>query len=67
MGWHAKGIGALAACIITALLGLITVVWYTAGGQLDEHELELEVSEALRQKEVKGSKIERAKKMFSSK
>lgn len=30
LGWHAKGIGALAGCILTALLGLVTVIWYVA-------------------------------------
>jgi iron transport multicopper oxidase len=30
-GWHAKGIGALFACILTAVLGLLSVVWYSVG------------------------------------
>ena len=32
-GWHAKGIGALAGCIITALLGMATVVWSVPGAR----------------------------------
>lgn len=33
-GWTPKAIGALAGCIITALLGVLTVVWYSFGSVL---------------------------------
>ncbi|GAA5959158.1 hypothetical protein JCM21900_001410 [Sporobolomyces salmonicolor] len=42
-GWTPKAKGALAGCVITALLGMLTVVWYAVGGQLDADELEEEV------------------------
>jgi len=64
LGFHAKGIVALIGCIITAFLGIATVIWYTVGGALDEDELALEVTEALRKKENKGTKIQQAKKLF---
>ncbi|TYJ55000.1 hypothetical protein B9479_004311 [Cryptococcus floricola] len=49
MGWTPKAIGALAGCIITALLGMITIVWY-ASGELDERELEEEMRREVEQK-----------------
>ncbi|ORX38813.1 Cupredoxin [Kockovaella imperatae] len=42
MGWTPKAIGALVGCIITAIVGFLTVVWYGHGG-LDESEIEEEV------------------------
>ncbi|KAL7418969.1 ferroxidase fet3 [Cryptotrichosporon argae] len=42
MGWTPKAIGALAGCIITALLGFATIAWYSSG-ELDEREIEEEV------------------------
>ena len=34
LGWTPKAIGALAGCIITALLGLATIVWCTSTARL---------------------------------
>ncbi|CAD6565171.1 MAG: ferroxidase fet3 [Cyphobasidiales sp. Tagirdzhanova-0007] len=64
LGWHAKGIGALAGCIITALLGMATVIWYALGGALDEDELEHQVARSIAKKEAKGSKAKQAKKFL---
>ena len=36
---------AVVACIITALLGLATIVWYSVGGDVSEAELQEEVAE----------------------
>ncbi|GAA6030923.1 hypothetical protein JCM8097_008938 [Rhodosporidiobolus ruineniae] len=53
-GWTPKAKGALAGCIITALLGFATVVWYAVGGQLDADELEEEVQREVAAKEAAG-------------
>nr|ODN96638.1 acidic laccase [Cryptococcus depauperatus CBS 7855] len=42
MGWTRRAIGALAGCILTALIGMATIGWY-ASGELDEEEMEAEV------------------------
>jgi len=58
MGWTPKAIGALAGCIITALVGFGTVVWYGWGG-LDESELEEEMKRKLEAKKNKVSLLRR--------
>jgi iron transport multicopper oxidase len=45
-GWHAKGILAMTGCVLTAVLGMITVVWYAIGGALSEEEIEQDVQAA---------------------
>ncbi|OXG27098.1 acidic laccase [Cryptococcus neoformans Bt15] len=52
MGWTPKAIGALAGCIIAALLGIATIVWY-ASGELDEEELEEEIKREVERKKAK--------------
>ena len=42
-GWHSKGIGAMAGCVLTAVLGMLTVVWYALGGHISEEDMEHEV------------------------
>lgn len=49
-GWTPKAIGALAGCIITAIVGFLTVVWY-GHGALDESEIEEEVRRKMAQKQ----------------
>jgi len=39
LGWTSKAKGALAGTVLTALLGLLTIVWYSAGS-LEEAEIE---------------------------
>ncbi|KAH9000834.1 Fet3 protein [Lactarius hatsudake] len=39
-GWHTKGILAMTGCVLTAVLGMLTVAWYAIGGALSEEELE---------------------------
>ncbi|KAF7334268.1 Fet3 protein [Mycena sanguinolenta] len=53
-GWHAKGIGAMAGCVLTAVLGMLTVLWYAMGGHISEEEQESEVRAALAAKEKRG-------------
>ena len=38
-GWHTKGILAMTGCVLTAVLGTLSVTWY-AMGVLSEEELE---------------------------
>ncbi|KAK4688038.1 iron transport multicopper oxidase, partial [Tremellales sp. Uapishka_1] len=54
MGWTPKAIGALAGCIISALVGFGTIVWY-GWGELDEEEIEEEVKLAVEAKKNKKS------------
>ncbi|KAJ7669291.1 Fet3 protein [Mycena polygramma] len=53
-GWHSKGIGAMAGCVLTAVLGMLTVVWYALGGHISDEEQEREVRAALEAKEKRG-------------
>ncbi|GAA5995608.1 multicopper oxidase [Rhodotorula paludigena] len=53
-GWTPKAKGALAGCVLTALLGMITVVWYALGGQLDADELAEEVERDMAKKAAAG-------------
>jgi iron transport multicopper oxidase len=46
----------LAGCIITALLGFLTVVWYS-WGDIDEEDLENEVKRKQELKAAKGGKF----------
>nr|BAU94255.1 laccase [Pholiota microspora] len=51
LGWRPKGIGAMFGCVLTAVLGMASVVWYALGGHISEEEIEHEVREALAAKE----------------
>ncbi|KAH9948017.1 Fet3 protein [Amylocystis lapponica] len=53
-GWHSKGIGAMAGCVLTATLGMITVVWYALGGHISEAEMEYEARLHQEEKERRG-------------
>ncbi|THH20379.1 hypothetical protein EW146_g993 [Bondarzewia mesenterica] len=39
-GWHSKGIGAMAGCVLTAVLGMASVTWYSIGEHMTEEEME---------------------------
>ncbi|KAI0036238.1 Fet3 protein [Vararia minispora EC-137] len=39
-GWHPKGILAMFGCVLTATLGMASVVWYALGGGLSDEEVE---------------------------
>jgi len=54
LGWHQKGIGAMAGCVLAAVLGMISVVWYALGGAISEEEIEHEVREKIAAKEKRG-------------
>jgi iron transport multicopper oxidase len=53
-GWHGKGIGAMFGCVLTAVIGMATVVWYTFGGDTSEEEMEEEAQRRLEAKERRG-------------
>ncbi|KAH9478002.1 Iron multicopper oxidase fer1 [Psilocybe cubensis] len=54
LGWHPKGIGAMAGCVLTAVLGMMAVTWYSLGGHISDAEIEHEVREAIAKKEKRG-------------
>jgi iron transport multicopper oxidase len=54
LGWHPKGIGAMAGCVLTAVIGMATVVWYSLGGHISEEEMEHEVRAHIEAKEKRG-------------
>ncbi|KAI9460784.1 Fet3 ferroxidase [Boletus coccyginus] len=43
MGWQPKGILAMTGCVLTAVIGMLTVVWYTMGVKDSEEEIEQEI------------------------
>ena len=56
--WTPKAIITMIACVITALLGFGTVIWY-GSGDLDEAEIEEEVKRKMEAKKVKQDKVRR--------
>lgn len=55
LGWLTKGILAMAGCVLTAAVGILTVVWYSAmGGTITEEEIEELVLKRIEEKERKG-------------
>ncbi|KAG1741488.1 Fet3 protein [Suillus paluster] len=54
LGWLTKGILAMAGCVLTALIGIATVLWYATGGSITEEEMEEEVRQRLEEKERRG-------------
>ncbi|OBZ77891.1 Iron transport multicopper oxidase fio1 [Grifola frondosa] len=53
-GWHSRGIGAMAGCVLTAVIGMATVVWYALGGYVSEEEMEHEARLHQEEKERRG-------------
>ncbi|KAI8986650.1 Fet3 protein [Trametes punicea] len=53
-GWHSRGIGAMAGCVLTATIGMATVTWYALGGHISEEEMEDEAREKQEAKERRG-------------
>ncbi|KAF8128210.1 Fet3 ferroxidase [Boletus edulis] len=43
LGWQPKGIAAITGCVLTAVIGMITVGWYMTGPKDSEEEIEQEV------------------------
>ncbi|KAG5721430.1 Iron transport multicopper oxidase fio1 [Termitomyces sp. T112] len=57
LGWRPKGIGAMFGCVLTAVLGMATVTWYSIGGHLTEEEVEEEVRQRIAAKEARKKKL----------
>ncbi|KAF7297982.1 hypothetical protein HMN09_01019100 [Mycena chlorophos] len=54
-GWHWKGIVAMTGCVLTAVIGMLTVVWYSLmGGHITEEEAEADARVALAKKQKRG-------------
>ncbi|KAF8816070.1 ferroxidase [Phlegmacium glaucopus] len=54
LGWHSRGIGAMAGCVLTAVFGMATVIWYSLlGGSISEEEIEHQVRARIAAKEKK--------------
>ncbi|EGO03467.1 Fet3 ferroxidase [Serpula lacrymans var. lacrymans S7.3] len=53
LGWLPRAIGAMAGCVLTAVLGMITVTWYSFGGSITDEEMEEEVRIKIAEKEKK--------------
>ncbi|KAG2146288.1 Fet3 protein [Suillus clintonianus] len=54
LGWLPKGIWAMAGCVLTAIIGIVTVMWYAMGGYITEEEMEEEVRQRIEEKARKG-------------
>ncbi|KAF9456602.1 Fet3 protein [Collybia nuda] len=54
LGWHPRGIGAMAGSVLSAIFGMAAVVWYTLGGHISDEEVEHEVRARLEAKEKRG-------------
>lgn len=54
LGWHSRGIGAMAGSVLTAVFGMMTVTWYTLGGHISEEDMEEEVRKDMEAKEKRG-------------
>ncbi|KZP14642.1 multicopper oxidase [Athelia psychrophila] len=54
IGWRPKGIWAMTGCVLTAVLGMLTVLWYSLGGHITDDEIEQEVRAKLAAKEKRG-------------
>ncbi|TDL21948.1 Fet3 protein [Rickenella mellea] len=57
LGWRPKGIGAMAGCVLTAVIGMATVVWYALGGHISEEEMEEEIRHAQDAKAARGGGV----------
>ncbi|PPQ74774.1 hypothetical protein CVT24_003198 [Panaeolus cyanescens] len=54
LGWLPRGIGAMAGCVLSAVLGMAAVVWYSTGTRISDEEIEREVRERIAAKEKRG-------------
>lgn len=54
LGWLPKGILAMTGCVLTAVIGIVTVMWYAMGGSITEEEMEEEARQRIEEKERKG-------------
>jgi iron transport multicopper oxidase len=64
LGWTPKAKGALAGSVLSALLGMAAVVWYSMGA-LEDHEIEDEARRKFEAKQARGGKFGPVKKLFN--
>lgn len=53
-------------CVLTAVLGMLAVTWYSLGGHITDEEIERETREAIAEKEKRGKFFGLVKKSSSS-
>ena len=58
-GWHSKGIGAMAGCVLTAVIGMATVSWYALGERLSDEEIQEATRKKEEAKEARGGFLQR--------
>ncbi|MBW0499229.1 hypothetical protein O181_038944 [Austropuccinia psidii MF-1] len=51
-GFYTKGIISISACIVSSLIGVLTILWYAGGEQIEEEEVEREIVQKLSNKEA---------------
>lgn len=61
LGWRPKGIAAMTGCVLAAVMGILSVFWYTLG-VVNEDVVEREVREKLEKKDMR--QAERGKQFF---
>ncbi|KZS97466.1 Fet3 protein [Sistotremastrum niveocremeum HHB9708] len=66
-GWHGRGIGAMFGCVLTAVLGMASVIWYALGGNISDEEMEHEARQQVYEKERRGGKFGVVKRLFKAK
>ncbi|KAL0578124.1 ferroxidase fet3 [Marasmius crinis-equi] len=54
LGWTPKAIGVMFSCVLAAVLGMASVVWYSFGGDITDEEYEHEAKMKMEAKERKG-------------
>ncbi|KIJ61411.1 multicopper oxidase [Hydnomerulius pinastri MD-312] len=54
LGWLTKGILAMTGCVLTAVIGMLTVMWYSMGTGDSEEEMEQEARRRMETKEKRG-------------
>ena len=59
LGWLPRGIGAMAGCVLSAVLGMATIIWYTLGGRIAEEEIEHQMQAKTQKKERRKEYLKR--------
>ncbi|TCD65750.1 ferroxidase fet3 [Steccherinum ochraceum] len=57
LGWRPKGIWAMTGCVLTAVIGMLTVTWYALGGFISDEEMEHEARVEQEQKDRRRGKL----------
>jgi iron transport multicopper oxidase len=65
LNWTTKAKGAMAGCVLTALFGLLSIIWYGWGNH-DEEDIAEEIKRKQEIKQAKGGKFGAIKKLARS-